>query len=113
MVAIPPVATDLREALMISFTKGIVRNDVRLHPHCQLIVKARALNSRIFSLLYEEMRSEQQSLLFHTSARWVSQGKVLARLFELRHEISQFVSQNNNHLYEHLEDDRWIAKLTK
>jgi len=38
--------------------------------------------------------------------------KVLARLFELRHEISRFVlSQKNDHLYVHLEHDRWIAKL--
>jgi len=50
--------------------------------------------------------------LFHTSMRWVSRVKVLARLFELRHEISQFaLSQNNHHLYKHLEDDCWIAKL--
>ena len=39
--------------------------------------------------------------------RWFSQDKVLARLFELRHEIRQFVlSYNNHHLYKHLEDDR-------
>ena len=44
--------------------------------------------------------------------RWFSLGKVLARLFELRHEINQFIlSQNNHHLYKHLEDDRRIAKL--
>jgi len=44
--------------------------------------------------------------------RWFSRGKVLARTFELRHEISQFVlSQNNHHLHKHLEDDCRIAKL--
>jgi len=49
------------------------------------------------------MVSKHQSLLFHISVRWVSRGKVLARLFELRHEISQVVlSQNNHHLYKHL-----------
>jgi len=38
-------------------------------------------------------------------------GQSSARLFEPCHEISQFVlSQNNHHLYEHLEHGRWIAK---
>jgi len=80
------MATGLREALMISFTKGIVRNDERLYPHYQLIVKARALNTCVFSLLHEEMGSEHQSLLFHASTHWVSRGKFLARLFELSME---------------------------
>ena len=37
---------------------------------------------------------------------------MLARLFELRHEISQFLlSQNSHDLYSLFENDRWIAKL--
>jgi len=64
----------------------------------------------MFSL--QEMGSEHQLLLFHKSVLWVSRGKVLARPFEPRDEISQFVlSKNNYHLHKHLEDDRWIAKL--
>ena len=75
-------------------------------------IKARALNSRIFSLLCKEMGSQHQSLLFYTAVRWLSRGKVLARLFELRHEISQFLlSQNSHDLYALFENDRWIAKL--
>jgi len=80
--------------------------------HILNFVKARALNSRNLSLLCEEMRSETKSLLFHTSLRWVSRAKVLSRFFELQHEISQFISsQNNHHLYEHPKDDRRFAKL--
>ena len=37
-------------------------------------IKARALNSRIFSLLCEEMGSHQ-SLLFYTAVRWHSRWK--------------------------------------
>ena len=58
------------------------------------------------------MGSEHHSLLFRTSVRWLSRGKVLARLFELRYEINQFLSsQNNHHLHQYLEDDRWISKV--
>ena len=75
-------------------------------------IKARALNSSIFSLLCEEIGSQHQSLLFYTAVRWLSRAKVLARLFELRHEINQFLlSQNSHDLYALFEKDRWIAKF--
>ena len=76
------------------------------------LIKSKALNSQIFSKLCEEMGSEHQSLLYYTSVRWLSRGKVLARLFELQSEVKQFLlNQNKRELYEHLEDDHWIAKL--
>ena len=76
------------------------------------LIKARALNSRIFSLLCEEMGSQHQSLLFYTAVRWLSRGKVLARHFELRYEISQFLlRQNSLDMYALFENDRWITKL--
>jgi len=75
-------------------------------------VTVRVLNLRIFLLLCEKMGSEHQSLLFHKSGCWVSRGKVLARHFELRHEINEFLlCQDNDHLHKHLEDHRWIVKL--
>jgi len=73
-----------------SFTKGIVRNDERLSTLLTLL-KQESCILRIFSLLCDEMGSEHELVPFHTSVRWVSRGKVLGRLFELRHEISQFV----------------------
>ena len=58
------------------------------------------------------MRSEHQTLLYYAFVRWLSQGKVLARLFELQSEVKQFsLNQNKRELYEHLENNHWIAKL--
>ena len=52
------------------------------------------------------MESEHQSLLFYTSVRWLSRGKVLARLFEFQSEVKQFLLKQNKHeFYKHLEDD--------
>ncbi|GFQ75579.1 zinc finger BED domain-containing protein 5 [Trichonephila clavata] len=58
------------------------------------------------------MGAEYESLLFYTEIRWLSQGKVLARLFELRHEVREFLlTQNMLEICQHLDDDYWLAKL--
>lgn len=56
-------------------------------------IKGKALNSRLFKVLCEEMGSEHTKLLFHTEVRWLSRGKVLSRLFELRDEVKLFLHQ--------------------
>ena len=49
-------------------------------------VKLRPLKARIFSVMCQEMGSIHCNLLLQTSVRWLSRGKVLARVFELRNE---------------------------
>jgi hypothetical protein len=53
-------------------------------------IKARSLNSRLFEKLCQSMDSDHQQVLLHTEVRWLSCGKVLSRLFELRDEIRVF-----------------------
>jgi hypothetical protein len=55
------------------------------------LIKAHPLQSRLFKVLCEEMGSEHTALLFHTEARWLSQGNVLNRIFELRNEVFMFL----------------------
>lgn len=59
-------------------------------------IKASALNSRVFSLICEEMGSDHKTLLLHTEVRWLSRGRVLSRLFELRHDLSAYFKASNN-----------------
>ncbi|GBN87938.1 Zinc finger BED domain-containing protein 5 [Araneus ventricosus] len=51
------------------------------------------------------------SLLLHTEIRWLSRGKSLIRLFELRNEVGIFLRDNNFALGEKLCDERWLMKL--
>ena len=46
-------------------------------------VKASAVNSRLFEKMCVDFGSEFQHLLFYSSVRWLSRGKVLRRVVEL------------------------------
>jgi hypothetical protein len=54
-------------------------------------IKVRPLNSRLFSALCNEMGSDHEHLLLHSEIRWLSGGKVLTRLLELRDEVRLFL----------------------
>uniref|UniRef100_A0A3B1IGP9 Uncharacterized protein n=1 Tax=Astyanax mexicanus TaxID=7994 RepID=A0A3B1IGP9_ASTMX len=75
-------------------------------------IKSRPLQSRLFRVLCEEMASSHVQLLLHTEVRWLSHGKVLARLFELRDEVRIFLLDSNFELSDRFTDFEWLAKLS-
>lgn len=75
-------------------------------------IKANALNSRLFSVLCNEMGSGHENLLLHTEVRWLSRGRVLNRLYELRQEVESFLYTKKSYLNIFLHDNEWIAKLS-
>ncbi|GFX52866.1 SCAN domain-containing protein 3 [Trichonephila clavipes] len=58
-------------------------------------IKMRPLKSRIFSRLCKDMGAVHSSLLFYCEARWLSRGKFLQRVHELRNEITVFLEKEN------------------
>lgn len=74
-------------------------------------IRASALNSRLFEILCREMGSEHEHLLLHAEVRWLSRGKVLTRLYELRHEVKILLVQKKSAFYTFINDNKWIAKL--
>ncbi|XP_055110638.1 zinc finger MYM-type protein 6 isoform X1 [Symphalangus syndactylus] len=74
-------------------------------------IKSNALNSRMLTILCEEVGSEHVSLPLHAEVRWISRGRMLKRLFELRHEIEIFLSQKHSDLAKYFHDEEWVAKL--
>lgn len=83
-------------------------------------IKSQPKNSRLFSVLCDEMGSDHQQLLLHCEVRWLSRGKVLSRLFELRDEVRLFLTQLEDEgkpkasafLQECLDDETWLIKLS-
>ena len=74
-------------------------------------IKARPLNSRIFSLLCEDMGSTHKALILHTAVRWLSKGKVLVRFYELHEEVYEFLSNLQHDLASKLKDKISIQRL--
>ncbi len=59
-------------------------------------IKTRPVKALIFCALCEEMGSDHTAVLFHSESRWLSRGKVLSRVFELRDEIRIFLEEEGN-----------------
>ncbi|XP_068580201.1 general transcription factor II-I repeat domain-containing protein 2-like [Cebidichthys violaceus] len=55
------------------------------------LIRAKGLNHRQFKSFLEEVGTEYGDLPHHTEVRWLSQGKVLERFFQLREEICEFM----------------------
>lgn len=76
-------------------------------------IKVRPVKCRVFEMLCKDMGADHYTLLMHTEVRWLSKGKVLSRVYELRDElcvffVNQHVKQNFVQL---LSDSTWCSKL--
>ena len=57
------------------------------------------------------MGAEHSGLLYHSNVRWLSRGKVLERVANLRNEVSAFLKEQKHELSDRFSDNEWIAKL--
>lgn len=98
-----------REVLMTktlgSELNSVLSNFVRMVNY----IKGKPLKSTIFSEICKSMDADFTNLLYHTEVRWLSRGKVLLRLYELKEELLLFfVEEENNEFTCYLEDHDWI-----
>ncbi|XP_014776040.1 protein FAM200A [Octopus bimaculoides] len=75
-------------------------------------VEARALNSRIFHKICEEMGSYHQDSLFPSDVRWLSQEKILGSVIELKTEIEIFLYEKKYALSGCFQDVAWLMKFS-
>lgn len=67
-------------------------------------IRANAVNTRVFKVMCEEMGSGFKHLLLHTHVRWLSRGKVLTRLFELKTEVEIISRDKKSPLSDYFEN---------
>ena len=75
-------------------------------------VRSHSKKHRMFSELHKNMDANQLRLLYNAEARWLSRGKVLKRVFQLRNELSAFITQERHQMSSNFEDIYWLAKLS-
>ena len=78
-------------------------------------IKSSSLNTRLFSLLCQELGSDHEALLFHTEVCWLSRGNVIRRVESLKEELSEFFKCVNKtrspEFVRKLSDSQWLQKL--
>ncbi|XP_006144953.1 protein FAM200B [Tupaia chinensis] len=74
-------------------------------------IKGSSLNSRLLETFCSEIGTNHTHLLYHTKVRWLSQGKILSRVYELRNEIHIFLTEKKSNLANIFEDTIWVTKL--
>ena len=74
-------------------------------------IKARPLKALLFQHLCDELGAECNNLLFYCNARWLSKGKVLLRVYQLRNKIFIFLKEENNALATTFEDEVFPTQL--
>lgn len=93
----------------------MLKNDLELLLDVKIVncirADAKTKNNKIFSELCKYMEIDCTKLLFHTEARWLSRGKVLNLVLELKEQIFLFLTEETNLMAVKFRDTFWLAKL--
>jgi hypothetical protein len=75
-------------------------------------VKAHPLSSRSFAVLGDGTQADHDLLLLHSEVRWLSRGKVLKRLVELKEDVRRVLQDSGSPLHQHFLDKKRLALLS-
>ena len=75
-------------------------------------IRVRGLNHRHFITLLEDCDSDHSGVPYHTAIRWLSMGKVLRRVWDLKTEILLFLEMKGKDKdYPQLKQSEWLSDL--
>ena len=73
------------------------------------LIKAQPLTTRLFRQLCEEANSEHSTLLLYYETRWLSRGNALERLWILKSEVKNLLTDKKHCLAIHFQDTKWLS----
>jgi hypothetical protein len=73
-------------------------------------ISSRALISRLFSKLCKAMGSDYDKLLLHAEVRWLSRGRILRILVQLKGELKSFLTEENPTLDDLFHNENWLCR---
>lgn len=73
-------------------------------------IKSRGLNHRQFQEFLKETNAEYGDITYFCDVRWLSRGKMLKRVFDLRKEIAAFM-QSKDKAIPQFADEAWLSDL--
>ena len=101
-----------KQALMAKNLSEELHDTLNAVIKCVNYIKARPLNQGLFSSLCDETGADHTELLLHTEVRWLSRGRVLKQVFELRKRIIFFLKQQKNvSLAERFTQEKFVANI--
>ena len=81
-----------REALMAKTLLDELKEVLDTAVKLVNFIKTSPLKSRLFEILCKEMGEDYKDLLLHTKVRWLSRGRVLLPIYELKEQIMLFLA---------------------
>ena len=73
-------------------------------------IRAKGLNHRQFKTLLKNSDSDHNDIPYHTAVRWLSLGKVLDRVWELKPQIRQFLEiKGKQNDFPQFENTEWLS----
>jgi predicted XRE-type DNA-binding protein len=72
------------------------------------IIESRSLNQGQFRELLIDIEANYGNVIYHSEVRWLSRGKVLKGIYDLRKEVQVFMNMKGKPLLEFSDED-WIS----
>ena len=98
-----------RQALVVNALEPDLKKMMKDVTKIINLIKAQPLTTELFLQLCEDANSEYSTLLLYCETRWLSCGNVLERLWILKSEVKNLLTDKKHCLSRHFQDNKWLS----